>query len=479
MLKKGWFINGEEKVVSETYEIFHPHTEEKLADVAYSSKKMMSEAIEAATNSFPIIKDLSCRERADILFQAATLLEEEKEEVALIICDEAAKPISAARGEVDRTIQTLQFSGEEAKKLAGEYVPLAAGKGGEGRDAYTIHEPIGVIGAITPFNFPLNLTTHKAGPAVATGNPIIIKPAEQTPLSSLYLADLLTRAGLPKGAIAVVPGDGPPLGEVLLEDERVKKISFTGSPEVGKQIKKNAGLKKVTLELGSNSAMYVDESVADDLDTVVNQAVNGAFAYNGQVCLSTQRIYVHEKIASTFKDKFTKNAKNVAFGDPRDENTQVSSLIKRAAQQRVLQWIDESVNSGAELLIGGTPEANGVHPTALANVNEALNISCKEVFGPVVLINEVQSSEEALTAMNNSNYGLNAGVFTNHLSQALNMAHSLEVGQVMINDVPTLRFDHMPYGGVKDSGYGREGIKYAMEEMTELKMISLNYTFGN
>ncbi|WP_096437388.1 aldehyde dehydrogenase family protein [Alteribacter populi] len=472
---RGWFFEGTEQKAEQTYQVNHPHSGEILAHVAEGTKEMMTAAIASAHEAFPTVKNLSKSERAQILFQAAKLLEDEKEQAAKIISQEACKPIKAARSEVDRTVQTLQFSGEETKRLDGEYLSLDAAAGGEGRDAYTIYEPIGVVAAITPFNFPLNLTVHKVGPAIAAGNTIVIKPAEQTPLSSLYLADLLTRAGLPAGAIAVVPGEGPPLGEVMLSDDRVKKISFTGSPRVGKLLKNQAGLKKITLELGSNSAMYVDESV-QDIEAVATKAVQGAFAYNGQVCLSTQRIYVHESQIEKFTKAFIEQTSKLQFGAPESEETDVSSLINQDSRVRVLQWIEEAHEKGAKVLTGGKAEGNGVLPTVLTNVPRDVNVSCQEVFGPVVLINEVKNADEALNAMNDSDYGLNAGVFTNNLQQALKLAHQLEVGQVLVNDVPTLRFDHMPYGGVKQSGYGREGVKYAVKEMAELKMISLNFS---
>ncbi len=369
------------------------------------------------------------------------------------------------------------FAGEEAKQIAGEYIPLGAAKGGAGRDAYTIFEPIGVVGAVTPYNFPLNLTVHKVGPAIAAGNSIIIKPAEKTPLSALKLAEIFTKAGLPNGVLNVIPGDGPRLVKVLLEDERVQKISFTGSPAVGREIKNKAGLKRITLELGSNSALYVDHSVKEKLDDIIDKSVMGAFAYNGQVCIHTQRIYVHEKIADEFLKKFVEKTEKIQFGDPLDESTVVTNMINKKSQQRVLEWVREAIGGGAELLVGGEAIESGIHPTVLSNVKPTDKVACEEVFGPVVIINRVADAEEALSLMNDSQYGLNAGVFTNNLKQAFNFAHELEVGQVLINDVPTIRFDHMPYGGVKSSGYGHEGVKYAIREMTRMKMISMNYEF--
>lgn len=392
-----------------------------------------------------------------------------------MITAEAGKPITASRAEVDRSVQTLQFSAEEAKQIGGEYIPLSAAVGGAGRDAYTIYEPIGVIGAVTPFNFPLNLTVHKVGPAIAAGNSIVVKPAEKTPLTALKLAELFTKAGLPNGAFSVVPGDGASLVNVMLESDLVQKISFTGSPAVGKEIKNKAGLKRMTLELGSNSALYVDSSIKDQLDDLIPKTVSGAFAYNGQVCIHTQRIYVHEEIVDAFLEKFVKATEQLTFGDPMHEETEITGMINKKAKERVLEWVKEAVDGGAELLTGGVEKGNGILPTVLINVKESDKVVCEEVFGPVVVINRVKSSEEALELMNDSQYGLNAGVFTNNFKQAMHFAHELEVGQVLINDVPTLRFDHMPYGGVKASGYGHEGVKYAIKEMTRMKLISLNY----
>ncbi|MBS4205928.1 aldehyde dehydrogenase family protein [Lederbergia citrea] len=476
-MKFGTYLNGQYSEAANYYDLINPYNDKVIAEVADGTVKEMERAINAAYKAFQTMKKMPAVDRAASLFKAAELLNEKKEEFAKLITAEAGKPITASRAEVDRSVQTLQFSGEEAKKIGGEYIPMDAAVGGAGRDAYTIFEPIGVIGAITPFNFPLNLVVHKVGPAIASGNSIVVKPAEKTPLTALKLAELFTKAGLPDGALNVVPGDGATLVKVLLEDERVQKISFTGSPAVGKEIKNKAGLKRMTLELGSNSALYVDASVSDKLAEVVDKSVAGAFAYNGQVCIHTQRIYVHEKIADEFLKQFVEKTKQLTFGDPLEESTIVTGMINKKSQQRVLEWVKEAVEGGADLLTGGEKQENGIHPTVLTNVKETDKVACEEVFGPVVIINRVESSEEALELMNDSQYGLNAGVFTNNLKQSMLFAHELEVGQVLINDVPTLRFDHMPYGGVKSSGYGHEGVKYAIREMTRMKMISLNYSF--
>lgn len=475
-MKKGIFIDGKYVDAKNQYTVYSPFSEIKLSEVALSNAEEMRAAIRSAQRGFHKIRKLPAHERANILLRAAHMYQERKEEVAQTICQEAAKPIVAARMEVERTIQTLKFSGEEAKRIGGETIPLDAAIGGEGRYAFTVRQPLGVIGAITPFNFPLNLVVHKVGPALAAGNSIIVKPAEQTPLSSFLLAEILTEAGAPEGAVNIVPGEGEILGKVLLESEHVNKISFTGSPEVGKHIKSLAGLKKVTLELGSNSAVYVDRSVRHRLTDIVAQVASGAFSYSGQVCISTQRVYVHQDLFDDFSEKFIVEVDAMHVGDPTDERTTVSAMINSASIERVLSWIEEAKADGARVLTGGYQEGNGIKPTVLTDVTPDMKVSANEVFGPVVILQPVRDSKEALTMMNRSRYGLNAGVFTNDLAQALEMSTCLEVGQVLINDTPTLRFDHMPYGGRKDSGYGREGIKYAIEEMTELKMISLNFS---
>ncbi|MFD1017582.1 aldehyde dehydrogenase family protein [Thalassobacillus hwangdonensis] len=461
----------------DTYPIFNPHTREQITEIKESINEEMEVAIEKAAVAFETMKRLTSAERSDILEKASSIIADQKETFAKTITLESGKPIRFALGEVDRTVQTLKFAAIEAKKMEGESIRLDAAPGGAGRDAYTIYQPIGVVGAITPFNFPLNLVSHKVGPALAAGNTIIVKPAEKTPLSSMLLAEAFTDAGLPEDAFQVITGDGPRLGKVMIDHPAVAKITFTGSPKVGELIKSQVGLKKITLELGNNSALYIDESVKDRLDEIAEKAAVGAFSYNGQVCISTQRIYVHESIKDEFLNHFKKAAEALTYGDPFDAATDMSGLIDEKSQERVLQWIDEAVEGGATLITGGSKQENGVTPTILTNVDADAKLSCEEVFGPVVIVNGVPDAEEGLKQMNASTYGLNAGVFTYHLPQAFRFAHELEVGQVLINDIPTLRFDHMPYGGLKSSGYGYEGIKYAIKEMVHMKFISMNHAF--
>ncbi|TGB02460.1 aldehyde dehydrogenase family protein [Halobacillus salinus] len=459
-----------------SYKLVNPHTKEEVATIPECSNSQMERAIQEAESVTDELASMSLAERSEILIKVAGIIEEEKERFASTIVKESAKPIKYARGEVDRTIETLKFCAVEARKLEGESIRLDAAPNGQGRDAYTIYEPLGVIGAITPFNFPLNLVVHKVGPAIAAGNTIVVKPAEKTPLSSFLLKEAFEKAGLPSKALAVVTGDGPRLGKVLIDHPDVKKITFTGSPEVGETIKSQVGLKKLTLELGNNSALYIDRTEEENLSEIAGKVATGAFSYSGQVCISTQRVYVHNQISEKFITELVQATSKLQYGDPFDEGTDIASLIDESSQARLLDWIEDATKNGAEILCGGKCFGYGLEPTIMQGVDASDKLSSREVFGPIVNVNVVNDSEEALEEMNDSRYGLNAGVFTSDIKTGLRMAHALDVGQVLVNDIPTLRFDHMPYGGRKDSGYGYEGVKYAIKEMTKMKMISLNYT---
>ncbi|MEC0127715.1 aldehyde dehydrogenase family protein [Paenibacillus pabuli] len=472
MKKQHLFIGGKPTESVDYITLQAPYSKETLAEVSSASAEEVQSAIAAAVQAGKEMRRMPAYQRADILYKLSALLEERKEEAARIIALEAAKPITAALAEVDRTVETYRFAAEEAKRLTGETVPMDAAKGGEGRMGYTMRQPLGVIGAITPFNFPMNLVAHKVGPALAAGNTIVLKPAEQTPLSSYYIANLLQEAGLPDGALNVVSGDGKTIGDVLVEHPDMAHITFTGSPAVGRSIRSKAGLKRVTLELGSNAAVIIDADA--NFDKVVPRCVTGAFTYQGQVCISLQRIYVHSEIADEFIRRFAEAAKQVVVGDPLNPDTVVSALITSKDVQRTLDWIAEAKQAGAEVAAGGEAEGGVLHPTVLVNVPRDAKVSCQEVFAPIVVINTVESVDEGIEHVNDSMYGLQAGVFTNDIRTALHAADHIEAGGVMINDIPTFRVDHMPYGGVKQSGMGREGVKYALEEMTELKFVMFN-----
>lgn len=471
-MKKRLFINGEWVESSNYHSLLSPYTQEVIAEIPMATEQETDMAIESAYQARGVMAKMPAHQRASILGKLVQLLEERADEAAQIIALEAAKPLATAKGEVSRTIETYRFAAEEAKRIHGETIPLDAAAGGEGRVGYTVREPIGVIGAITPFNFPMNLVAHKVGPAIASGNSIVLKPASQTPLSSFFIAELLQEAGLPAGALNVVTGGGRVVGEKLVSDDRVSMITFTGSPAVGIGIRNKAGLKRVTLELGSNAAVIVDKDV--NIEKIISRCVMGAFSNQGQVCISLQRVYVHEEVYDQFVEKFVEAAKQLKVGDPLDPETDVSALISPSDVQRSLEWIEEAKQRGANVAIGGKAEGNILHPTVILEASPQLKVSCQEVFAPIVLINKIQSIEEAIELVNDSRYGLQAGIYTENVHTALDAAENLHVGGVMINDIPTFRVDHMPYGGVKESGTGREGIKYAVEEMTEMKLVIFN-----
>lgn len=464
------WIGGENRNALSYAELKNPYNLEYLGDIAIASHEDVLDAISEAEQAKAAMAAMPAFERAEILEKVAGYLKAEKEECARIIAKEAAKPLKAARAEVDRTIITYTFAAHEARRIHGETVPMDAAPGGQGRLAFTIREPLGVIAAITPFNFPMNLVAHKVGPAIAAGNTVVLKPASQTPLSAYKIAEYFHRAGLPKGALNVITGSGRSVGDILMKDERIKMITFTGSPEVGKYIRENSGLKRVTLELGSNSALIVDDAIS--IEKVIPKIVSGAFAYQGQVCISIQRIFVHENIFDRFVEQFINETQKLKAGDPLEEDTDLSALITRGDNQRTKDWVDEAVRNGAVLKLGGGIKDGIFQPTVLADVPLMEKVSCEEVFAPVVHINRFNHFDEAIEFVNDSKYGLQAGIFTNDIHKALQAAKKLEVGGVMINEIPTFRVDQMPYGGVKMSGMGREGIKYAVEEMTELKLIS-------
>jgi len=468
-MRKACYIGGAWVETVKYAPLYAPYSGELLAEIPVADAETVEKAIAAAEEAASVMWRMPAYQRAAILENIASRLNDRLEEAARIIALEAGKPIKTARGEVIRTIQTYKFAAEEAKRIHGETLPLDAAIGGEGRLAYTVREPLGVIGAITPFNFPLNLVAHKVGPALAAGNTVVLKPASQTPLSAFFLAEIAEQAGLPAGALNVITGSGGTVGDLLVTDSRIKAVTFTGSPAVGLDIRNRAGLKRVTLELGSNSAVIVDRDA--HLDEVIPRCIFGAFAYSGQVCISVQRIYVVRELYDAFVQQFVAETRKLKGGDPLSEDTDYSAMIHPKETERALAWIEEAKQLGARVECGGEAEGRVLQPTVLTGVPADAKVSCQEVFGPVVLINPVESVAEAIALVNDSRFGLQAGVYTRDLSLALQAAEELHVGGVLINDIPTFRVDHMPYGGVKESGMGREGVKYAVEELTELKLV--------
>ncbi|KKK38956.1 aldehyde dehydrogenase [Mesobacillus campisalis] len=471
-VRKYLVIDGE-KIKTDNYApLYSPYSGEEIAQIAMADKAQTQRAIDAAYQARSVMAKMPAFRRAEILEKVVSLLTEKADQAAEIITRESAKPIMFSKAEVSRTIETYKFAAEEAKRIHGETIPFDAASGGIGRVGYTLREPIGVIGAITPFNFPMNLVAHKVGPAVAAGNTIVLKPASQTPLSALFIAELFEEAGLPPGALNVVTGPGSIVGEELVRNDRVSMITFTGSPEVGIGIRNRAGLKKTTLELGSNSALIIDKDA--DVDSIIDRCIMGAFSNQGQVCISLQRIYAHEEIYEDFTKKFTEAAKQLKVGDPLNPDTYISSMISKGEADRVMGWIEETNSRNADIATGGKIRNGVLEPTIITNAEPDLSVCRQEAFAPVVVVNKFNAMEEAVKQVNDSRFGLQAGIYTNNVRHALYAARELHVGGVIINDVPTYRVDHMPYGGVKESGTGREGIKYAIEEMTEMKLIVWN-----
>ncbi|SFB43981.1 Acyl-CoA reductase [Cohnella sp. OV330] len=468
-VRKHLWIGGAERETKSYVKLTAPYDGEELAEIADAAPADVDLAIASAADAAKTMRAMPAHRRSAILERLSDLLTERREEAARIVAREAAKPLKAAYAEIDRTAATYKFAAEEAKRLHGETVPMDAAPGGEGRIAYTRREPIGVVGAITPFNFPMNLVAHKVGPALAAGNAVVLKPAPQTPLSAFFVARLLHEAGLPGGALNVVTGDGKRVGEQIVADRRVGAVSFTGSAAVGESIRAQAGLKRVTLELGSNSAVIVDDDA--DLDAVARRCAEGAFGYQGQVCISLQRIYAMASVADELAARIADAASKLVVGDPLDPRTDLSAMIAPREAKRAADWIDDAVSRGAMLLAGGAPRGGLLPPAVLADVPDDAVLSRREAFAPVVLVNKVRSIAEAVSRANDSDYGLQVGIYTNRIDAAMQAMEDLVAGTVLVNDIPTFRLDHMPYGGVKQSGLGREGVRYAIEELTEPKLL--------
>jgi acyl-CoA reductase-like NAD-dependent aldehyde dehydrogenase len=412
---------------------------------------------------------LAAHERAAVLDRVAGLLSERQDEVARTICAEAGKPLKAARVEASRAVSTYTMAAVEARKLAGDPLPMDASPAGEGKLGLSLRVPIGIVGAISPFNFPLNLVAHKIAPALAAGCAVVLKPAGQTPLSALLLAELELEAGLPPGWLNVVCGPASEIGDVLVEDERVKLITFTGSAPIGWKLRERAARKRVNLELG-NATPVIVAADADLEDAAARLAAN-AFSFAGQSCISVQRIYVERPAYDAFVEAFVPRVEALVVGDPADEATDVGPLIAESERERVLGWIEEARGAGAAILTGGTLEGSLLRPTVIADAPQEAKVSCEEVFGPVCTVGPYETLDEAIALANGTRFGLQAGVFTRDVKAALRAARELEFGGVTVNEAPTFRADQMPYGGVKDSGNTREGPAYAVREMTEERAV--------
>jgi acyl-CoA reductase-like NAD-dependent aldehyde dehydrogenase len=463
-------IGGEWVDTGDWIEVASPYSGETVGRVAKAGAEETRRAIDAAESA--MAEPLPAHKRAEILVRVAGYLGRRHDEVAKNISDEAGKPMKAARVEARRAMSTYTFAAVEARKLAGEMVPMDASQAGEGKLAFTLRRPIGVVGAISPFNFPLNLVAHKLAPALAAGCAIVLKPASQTPLSALLLAELETEAGLPPGWVNVLVGPASEIGDVLVEDERVKALTFTGSGAVGWNLAARAPKKRVNLELGNATPVIVAADA--DIDAAAGVMAANAFSFAGQSCISVQRIYVEAPAFDRFVEQFLPRVEQLKLGDPADEDTDVGPVIDDDARERILDWIEEARAKGARVLTGGELDGELIQPTVIADAGRELKVSCEEVFGPVCTVNSVGSVDEAIELANGTRYGLQAGIFTTKLETALRASQELEFGGVIVNEAPTFRADQMPYGGVKDSGNTREGPAYAVRELTEERLVVLD-----
>jgi len=464
----GFFLNGTWSTHGREAVINSPYDHSVLGVVSEAGRDDVETAIESAVQAFAATRKMSSYQRAGVLHKIVDGIVARKEEFAKTICQEAAKPIKTARIEVERAINTFQIAAEESTRIYGEYIPLDTLESTAGRWGLMKRVPLGPVFGITPFNFPLNLVAHKVAPAIAAGCPIILKPAPQTPISSFLLAEVIQESGWPEGALAVMPLSNDDAA-VLVADDRIKLLTFTGSAAVGWQLKNHAGKKRVTLELGGNAAVIVHSDA--DLPYAVHRSIVGGFSYGGQTCISVQRILVHEPVFEKFTQMLVEGVRKLKTGDPMQETTDIPPLIREQDAVRVVDWINEAVEAGAKLLCGGTRRGSFVEPAVLTGTTPNMRVNCAEIFGPVVTVEEYETFDQALSMVNNSVYGLQAGILTRDAGLIHKAFDELEVGSLIVGDVPSFRADQMPYGGVKDSGLGREGLRYSIEDMTERKLM--------
>jgi len=449
--------------------VHNKYTGEVIASLPTARPEDVDAAIAAAVEAAPVMAALPAHLRSEILLRTAALLQQHRDDIARTIAAEAGKALKFSRVEVDRAISTFTFAAEEAKRIHGETIPMDAVPSGEGYFGFYLRRPVGVVAAISPFNFPLNLVAHKVAPAIAAGNSVVLKPASSTPLTALALCRLLAEAGVPAGGINLIVGPGGTVGNQLVADPRVAKVTFTGSPEVGRQITARAGIKKVTLELGNTSPVIIAPDA--DLDLAAKRCALGAYANSGQVCISVQRIYTDRRVYEPLTDRFVKATEAMVVGDPLDERVDVGPMIDLREAERIESWVNEARAGGAEVLTGGRREGPVYLPTVLARVQPEMKVVAQEVFAPVASVIEYDDFEAALRAADRTEYGLQASVFTRDIGRVFQAIRHLNFGGVMINESPMMRVDHMPYGGNRQSGIGREGVRFAVEEMTNIQMV--------
>lgn len=464
-------INSKHISTEERMEVTNPYDNSIVDTIPVADEKIVHDAIKSAKNSKNKMTNLSSREIYYRLTEACTELKEQKEDIAKIITKETGKPINGSLYELDRSIETLMFAAEESKRVYGENVPIDAGLGGEGVMAFTKKIPLGVVAAITPFNYPVNLAIHKLAPALAARNTVILKPSKEAPLSGLMLAEILANH-FPEGVINTLTGSGKLIGDLLVTNDDINKISFTGSVPIGTHIAKNAGMKKLTLELGGNDPTIVLKDA--DIEKAVSDIVNGAYLFSGQVCMGVKRVIVERDIIDEFTQKLVKETGKLKVGNPMNKDTDIGPLINTKAVEYVNEVVNDAVSNGANVEIGAKVKNNFYWPTVLTGIKEDMKIVSNETFGPIAPIIEAQDIDEAINIANNSKYGLNAGVFTQNIHNALKCVNSIESGSVFVNKASTFRTDNMPFGGFKNSGMGKEGIKYAVEDMCKTKLIGFN-----
>jgi len=466
-----FLVGGEWRTSDEVLEVKFPYDNSVVDSVYMAQTQDLEDAMAAAQRGFEVTRKLPSYKRTEILQNLHRLMKENFDKLVELMILEGGKNYKTAVGETTRALQTIWVSSEEARRMTGEVFDIDWTPAGENRQGFTRRAPIGTILGITPFNYPINLACHKIGPAIATGNALILKPAERTPLSSVLLAELILEAGYPPEAFSMLNCWGP-TAEMMVTDPRIAMLSFTGSASVGWMLKGKAGQKKVALELGGNAGVIVHNDA--DLETATSQAAAGGFANAGQNCISVQRMLIHHDIFEDFTDQFIAKVKTLKVGDPREQDTDIGPMIALRDAERAEAWVQEAVELGASILMGGTREGTMFQPTVMTETTSDMKVSCQEAFAPIVTLVPYQDWDEAVATINDSEYGLQAGLFTNDMKRIMDAWDRIDVGGLQVNSVSTFRVDHMPYGGIKSSGFGREGVKFAMEEMTELRLMVLN-----
>ncbi len=463
------FLAGEFITTKDVLPVLDKYENIEYAHTYLADEKVLDYAIKKGLEAKEILKNLSSLEKYEILFDIHCKIKINRLHLAEILCIESAKPIKYALGEIDRAAQTFLIAAEECKRLPKEYMSLDWTNNGRNKEGIIKYFPIGLVAGIAPFNFPLNLAVHKIAPAIAAGCPIILKPASTTPLSTLELAKIISETKLPKGAISILPMTRK-TGNLLVTDERIDLLSFTGSPEIGWEMKKHSGKKKIVLELGGNAGVIVTQSA--NFEDVIEKSIVGAFSYSGQICIHAQRFFVHESVFEKFKKGIVQQAKKLNFGNPLKQDTDISDMIDEANAIRVEDWINEAKNLGATVLCGGKRTGKFVEPTIITDTTTKMKVNWEEAFGPVICLESYSGTiENAIKKINDSKFGLQCGVFTDSIEELNTCFNEIKVGGIIHNDAPTVRFDQMPYGGVKESGLGREGVKYAILDMLEAKVL--------